>query len=219
MAMGMLRRHYGGTLPTFLRVLDLGCGDADLTCLMGAGLQGAGAEAQIAACDISSGGFPPRQRRGGAALVQADATCLPFGGRSFDGAWSFGYASVASYFNPSVQQELRRVLKPGGWLIADFRNHLSLWFVVFRPRLVAAWLQRFRGRSTKPQYHLSTLGLRAYFSQQGFTTADTRFLLSFPPLRRAPIRLLLGFERLCAVSGLRRPLGRVFLALLVRTDG
>ncbi len=218
----MLGRHYNGTLPDRLLILDLGCGDGRVTAHIAAQIaaQGAPTGVRILACDISSTSLAharPVVETLPISLVQTDAGELPFPDGSFDGAMSFGYASVASYWDGRIQRELFRVIKPQGWLIADFRNHLSLWFLLFRPSWLARWLRRFRGLE-KPQYHLSLFGVGRYFAQHGFQVRSTRFLLSFPPLELLPETALRLIERTAGALHLNRVWGRVFFALMVRRD-
>ena len=212
-----MRRHYGERFPNELRILDLGSGDASLICRLTAALKSSGTSVKAIGCELSSSALAktrlePHPNVGG--FVQADSAQLPFCGQVFDGVTSFGYGSVASYDNPQIHQEVFRALKPGGWLIVDYRNHLSLWFIVLKPWLIAKWLMRFWGFQ-KPQYHFATFGIRRYYTRCSFEPRIVRFLLCFPPVSFSE-RYLLAIERVCRLLRVERLFGRIFLGLFHR---
>ena len=108
------RGRHGPSGP--LRVLDLGCGNGDLTALLAADRR-----LRLVALDLSASalgqfragypaGLPPRL-----ALVRASVYELPFPDGAFDAVWC---GNVLQYFSdadlPRVLAELRRVARPGG---------------------------------------------------------------------------------------------------------
>lgn len=219
-AFSLLMRYYNDRMPEKLCILDLGCGDGSLTNLFAESLLSMGVGVTVVGCDLSSTALlnarsSTQSHR--VTFLQVDANQLPFRDQTFHGVMSFGYASVASYHDSRIQRELFRTIKPGGWLIVDFRNILSLYFIFFRPLWIVKWLMRFFGFG-KRQYHLSTLGVTGYFSRYGFKTHSMQFLLSFPPLPHLPPLILMGTERLVDRLHLRRLFGRIFLVLFLRWD-
>lgn len=74
--------------------------------------------------DLSSGMLMKAQQRG-LSVVQASATELPFADASVDVAYSF---KVLAHI-PDIQgalREMARVVRPGGWVLAEFYNTRSL---------------------------------------------------------------------------------------------
>ena len=101
------------------RVLEVGCGAAQCA----RWLAGQGAEA--VAFDLSARQLAHARRidqelgRPGPALVQADATALPFAAESFDHACSAFGAVPFVEDSAAVMREVARVLRPGGrWVFA-----------------------------------------------------------------------------------------------------
>jgi ubiquinone/menaquinone biosynthesis C-methylase UbiE len=72
-----------------------------------------------------SGAMLARARQRGLAVVQASATALPFATASVDVAYSF---KVLAHI-PDIEgalREMARVVRPGGWVLAEFYNARSL---------------------------------------------------------------------------------------------
>ncbi|HEY0988753.1 MAG TPA: methyltransferase domain-containing protein [Kofleriaceae bacterium] len=72
-----------------------------------------------------SAGMLARARQRGLAVVQASATALPFATASVDVAYSF---KVLPHI-PDIEgalREMARVVRPGGWVLAEFYNARSL---------------------------------------------------------------------------------------------
>jgi ubiquinone/menaquinone biosynthesis C-methylase UbiE len=92
-------------------VLEVGCGAAQCSRWLaahGARVVGVDLSGAMLAAAVS------RTRRGGPALVQADARALPFAGASFDVACS-AYGAVPFVADPErIMSEVARVLRPGG---------------------------------------------------------------------------------------------------------
>ena len=99
-------------------VLEVGCG----TGLIMRGL--AGAADRLVGLDLSPGMLAEARRRG-FEVVEGSADRLPFDDESFDLAFSF---KVLAHV-PDIRRalgEMARVLRPGGHLVAEFYNALSL---------------------------------------------------------------------------------------------
>ena len=168
-----------GRVAGTLRVLDLGCGNGDLTALLLADPR-----VWVAALDLSASALgqfrstypaelPPRL-----ALVRASVYELPFPDGSFDAVVSFGYASAASY--DGAQYEVARVLRPGGVAIVDFANP-SLYHWLASPVPTLRWYRRFRAPG-EAQYHFGWRGLREHFGPAGLRLDALRYLNAYPPL-------------------------------------
>ncbi|HSS02419.1 MAG TPA: class I SAM-dependent methyltransferase [Kofleriaceae bacterium] len=72
-----------------------------------------------------SAGMLARARQRGLRVVQSSATALPFAAGSFDVAYSF---KVLAHI-PDIEgalREMARVVRPGGWVLAEFYNARSL---------------------------------------------------------------------------------------------
>ena len=164
-----------------LRVLDLGCGDGDLTLAL---LAEPGLD--LVALDFSAvalGRFVERRRgcvgaRDRPALLRGSVYELPFRDGTFDAVVSFGYASAASYVG--VAPEVARVLRPGGAAIVDFANP-SLYHWLAAPRATLRWYRRFRDPRSA-QYHFGHRGLAAHFAPAGLALEAVGYLNAYPPL-------------------------------------
>lgn len=103
------------------RVLDACCGTGDLAFAFERVARQEGKDgAVIFASDfvhamLVRAQAKARQRSSGIRLVGADTLRLPFAGQSFDlAAAAFGFRNLANY--GAGMAELRRILRPGGWL-------------------------------------------------------------------------------------------------------
>ena len=162
-----------------IRVLDLGCGNGDLTALLAED-----ARLSVVALDLSRSalrqfraGFEPKlpPRLG---LVRASVYQLPFPDGAFDAVVSFGYASAASY--DGAEREVARVLRPGGVAVIDFANP-SLYHWLASPAPTLRWYRRFRA-PREAQYHFGSRGLREHFGPAGLRLDALRYVNAYPPL-------------------------------------
>lgn len=125
-----------------------------------------------------------------------------FGADSFDGAVSFSTLRYLSDL-PKGLLEIRRVLKPGGRVIADFPNRWCPWFYVKQ------WL----GSDAHPNDHwFSKPELRRLFERAGFRHIEIRNILFTPTV--APERLLPFFRRVDSIGERLFPL-RPFAGILM----
>lgn len=74
--------------------------------------------------DLSSGMLIKAQQRG-LRVAQASATALPLGDRSVDVAYSFKVLAHIPDIHGALR-EMARVVRPGGWVLAEFYNARSL---------------------------------------------------------------------------------------------
>ncbi len=96
-------------------ILDLGCGDGQLT------LRIAATGASVVGVDTSAEMVASARARGVVAEV-ANAEALPFAGRTFDAVFS---NAVLHWVRDqdAMMAEVRRVLKPGGRFVAEMGGH------------------------------------------------------------------------------------------------
>jgi SAM-dependent methyltransferase len=112
-------RKFFSDMPGGARVLDVACGEGDLTRFLAErGARACGVD--LCEADIRKG--LPRNRHPRACFVVADAGALPFADGSFDWVATFGTLQVLPDDTAAIR-EFDRVLKPGGILVvcADVR--------------------------------------------------------------------------------------------------
>src|SRR5688572_27654080 len=99
-------------------VLEIGCGTGLILDRV------RGFARRAAGIDLS-GGMLARAVGRGLAVAQASATALPFADASVDVAYSF---KVLAHIPPITQalSEMARVVRPGGWVLAEFYNARSI---------------------------------------------------------------------------------------------
>ena len=142
-----LRRPYlrfeelvGTTVRENDHVLDMCCGAGQFSFVMAA------AGARVTGLDLSAtslelaGRRCPEQMLGRVNWIEGDCEKLPFEDESFTGVTCVGGLSYGDW--TLVLDEMIRVLRPGGWLIAvDSYNHHPIY-------RFNRWLHRLRGRRT-----------------------------------------------------------------------
>ena len=99
-------------------VLEVGCGTGLI-------LERATQFARTASGIDLSGGMLAHAARRGLAVAQASATELPIATASVDVAYSFKVLAHIPDIT-GVMRELARVVRPGGWVLAEFYNSRSL---------------------------------------------------------------------------------------------
>jgi glycosyltransferase involved in cell wall biosynthesis/SAM-dependent methyltransferase len=148
-----------GALARPGRLLDVGCGGGHLLAAARAGgWRAIGVDLSLAACTAA-----------GAAVVQATAARLPFGGATLDAVTLVNVLDHAT--SPAaVLREAARVLRPGGVLVVRVPNgafHARCVGVLGR---LGPWA-RWRGWDTYPILHLFAFGpaaLRRLVERSGF---------------------------------------------------
>jgi SAM-dependent methyltransferase len=120
MVEGMYRRSIAPQLATSCpRLLDLGCGT-------GLFLQRRAGDSHALGVDASPEALRYCQRRGTLDVVRVDAAHLPFANASMDVVTAFDLTEHVSD-DRALVEEIRRVLKPGGFLLATVPAHPVLW--------------------------------------------------------------------------------------------
>ncbi|MBD3207833.1 MAG: methyltransferase domain-containing protein [Candidatus Nealsonbacteria bacterium] len=156
------------------KLLDIGCGFGEIDLLLAQYT-----DFEITGCDISETALDnARQNVKKAGLEseikieKADVYNFHYPDNHFDVILSTGYVSAATY--PGVQKEVARVLKPGGILVCDFINHLSLY------KILKAGI-RILKTGEIPSY-LSLGRICRAFKEYGLACKDQRIFNTYPPL-------------------------------------
>lgn len=101
------------SVPRSGRVLDVGCGPGTYS----ATLRARDASLEVTGVDLSAGMLTTARNAGVKAVAVTDATQLPFGDATFDGAMANHMLYHVARIDEAVA-DLRRVLRPGGVLLA-----------------------------------------------------------------------------------------------------
>lgn len=121
MTEGLLRKYI---LPAAAkqgvpRLLDLGCGT-------GLFLQRRAQDARATGLDFSAQALEFCRERGLTRIARGDATRLPFANDSFDVVTAFDLIEHVAG-DERLIEEIWRVLRPGGWVLASVPAHPLLW--------------------------------------------------------------------------------------------
>ncbi len=203
-----------------LRVLDLGCGDGELSLALAADSRLAMVALDLSGIALArfrvrlrSAGFRGLAVERSPRLVRASVYELPFADQTFDAVVSFGYASAGSY--DGVERELARVLRPAGVAVVDFANP-SLYHWLGAPLTTLRWYRRFRDPD-QAQYHFGRRGIAAHFAPAGLSVEAVGYIGAWPPLGPlVSLSVAPRADRLLSRAG-GPLLGRVLLAKLRRT--
>ena len=136
-----------GLVPQGSRVLDVACGTGDLSIQLFESI-----DTQVTGVDFCRPMLEIAARKGPQIMfIEADALQLPFAALAFDAATiAFGLRNLSSV--EVGLQELRRVLRPGGWLmvlefstpvVPGFRTLFEFYFGRVLPR-VGGWISGSR---------------------------------------------------------------------------
>ena len=205
-----------------LFILDLGCGPGEVSILLFNLLTKLGYRVRMVGVDLSINALQNfrdilKDKTEDIWPALANASHLPFSIESFDVVVSFGYASVASYYEPGIQKEIHRVLKPNGILVSDFRNSTSLYFILLKPHECIKTFLRFLGFGKKT-YYFRTFGVKKYFSQFGFELHQTIFTNLFPPVSLHYISKdkLVWIDKMLHRTPIGSLLGRIFITAFIK---
>lgn len=131
----LARRFAGILMRPEARILDLCCGTGDLAlALADAAMHSAAQDpVSLVAADFAHPMLARAREKAGRGVrrlefVEADALSLPFADATFDFvAAAFGFRNLANY--AAGLAELRRILRPGGWLaILEFAEPRAAFF-------------------------------------------------------------------------------------------
>jgi len=176
-------------------VLDAGCGTGLVLSRVAGDVRG------VVGVDLSMGMLRKASERGG-QLAQGSLTRLPFADGSFDAAYSFKVLAHIPDIVGAVA-ELGRVVRPGGHLILEFYNPLSvrgLLWLLKRPGRVA------RGVHERQVYVRfdTPWGVRRYLppEYEVVESRGIRVVTPFAQLLRTPLlgQVVAGAERRLATS-------------------
>lgn len=141
------------------RILDLGCGDGQLTVRLAA------TGAQVTGADLSPEMVAAARARGLDAQT-ANAEALPFADSSFDAVFS----NAALHWvrdHDAMQAQVHRVLKPGGRFVAEMGGHGNI--AAIRVALIAALARHGEaGREDGVNYYPTPEGYTRRLETHGF---------------------------------------------------
>lgn len=104
------------------RILEVGCGTGLILERV------RGFAAQAVGLDLSAG-MLARARDRGLPVVQGSATALPYPDASFDVVYSFKVLAHVADIRTALA-EMARITRPGGYVLAEFYNALSLRYLI-----------------------------------------------------------------------------------------
>lgn len=187
-------------------LLDIGCGFGEIDMLLSTK-----SNFKIIGCDISRECVRRAKENISEARMEqrisievGDVYNLPYPDSFFDIVVSFGYTSAATY--KGAQSEVARVLKPGGLLVCDFINLLSVY------KIISAILRRKRLLNEEGKHYniLTARGIEEYFGKYGLQFVSQRLFNSYPPCNFLPIDSLILFDKTIG-RAFNKILGRVRL--------
>ncbi|HKF46191.1 MAG TPA: methyltransferase domain-containing protein [Terracidiphilus sp.] len=155
------------------RILDLGCGDGQLTARLAA------AGAKVSGAD-SSAAMVEAARARGIDAEQASAERMPFPASEFDAVFS----NAALHWvrdQGGMMGEVKRVLKPGGRFVAEMGGHGNI--AAIRVALIAVLTRHgFGDRENEVNYYPTPEAYRRRLEKHGFTVERIELIPRPTPL-------------------------------------
>jgi SAM-dependent methyltransferase len=186
--------------------LDVGCGFGEIDILLAKM-----SNFKIIGCDVSQRCVERARENvkfsgmeGRIKIEEGSVYLLPYPDAYFDVVMSFGYASAATY--KGAQAEVSRVLRPGGFLVCDFINYLSLYKIAS----FAAKRKKLINEEGKYYNDATVSGISDYFARYNLHFISQKLFNTYPPVNFLPPGALILFDKTIGrVSS--RVLGRVRL--------
>lgn len=179
------------------RILDLGCGDGQLTgriAATGASVVGVDASPEMVAAS----------RARGIAAEEASAESLPYTNGAFDAVFS-NAALHWVHGQDAMMAEVHRVLKPGGRFVAEMGGQGNI--AAIRVALVAV-LERhgFGGREDGVNYFATPEGYRRRLTRHGFAVERIALIPRPTPLPESGMTGWLRTFRSGVLEGIPEPM-------------
>jgi SAM-dependent methyltransferase len=175
------------------RILDLGCGDGQLTLkLMAAGARMVGVDSSTAMVQSA--------RERGVDAVEGEAERLPFPDTEFDAVFS----NAALHWvrgQDEMMAEVHRVLKPGGRFVAEMGGHGNIAAIVVALRSALA-RHGLEEREEAVNYFPTPEAYAARLTRHGFRVERMELIPRPTLLPESGIRGWLATFRSCVLDGL-----------------
>ncbi|HTE50643.1 MAG TPA: class I SAM-dependent methyltransferase [Kofleriaceae bacterium] len=195
-------------------VLEAGCGTGLLLERI------AGFAARARGIDLS-GGMLARAHARGLEVVQGSITALPYADESFDLVCSFKVLAHIADIRGAMS-EMSRVTRPGGFVLAEFYNPLSLRYLVKRLKRPSAISDQHDDEAVYTRYD-TPARIRSYLPPELVweTARGVRIATPAASLHRVPGlgRVLARTEAVLADAPLVRNLGGFLIAVARKRPG
>lgn len=173
---------------------------------------------QVFGVDLSRGMLAQARRRE-LEVVQASVTSLPFADASFDLVCSFKVLAHVEAIERAIA-EMARVLRPGGYLVAEFYNARSLRYLIKRLKPPTPTSKDYHDEAVFTRY--DTLPRIRSYLPSGLTVEAVhgiRVMTPLPQLHKLPViaPVLQTIERRAASLPVLRNLGGFLIVVARKT--